>query len=172
MSEFKNKIKKNIKDIENTITNKEEKQKVMKSIEDIISTFTSYVVTICERQTEMEDKIDEIYDILTNIEDGIKNEDTPILDAVCPYCGETIPIYYINNDEDFECPNCHHVVEYELNTKSFKSIKNKDMEYKSPLNPDSIIDYLSNDSNPYEDSLINDQNDIDNYDIGEDDIPF
>jgi len=174
MSEFKDKINKQIKKIDKSISNEDEKLKVMKSIEEIISIFTSYVVFINERQAEIEERIDEVYDILTNIEDGMFDLEDSFSDAICPYCGENIPIYTKSNEEEFECPNCHHTIEFENHSNTIKINKIKNEEKKPRYNPDSIIDKLSSEYDPFSDydseDNLNDDSDLNYGD--DDDIPF
>ena len=116
MSELKDKLTKEVSEIDNTISNPEEKTKVLSIIQEMIGDFTKHIVTLTERQNEMEERLGEIYEMLSDIEAELIQNLSETLQAECPYCGELIPLEL--NDEgdipDFECPICHNLIEMEM----------------------------------------------------------
>ena len=115
MSELKDKLTKEVEEIDKAISNPEEKTKVMSVIQEMIGDFTKHVVRLTERQNEMDEKVTEIYEMLVDIEselvDGFAND----MQAECPYCGEMIPLEFKDGEfSDFECPKCHNLIEMEM----------------------------------------------------------
>ena len=114
MSRLRKKLIKEVSEIDKTITNEAEKTKVMDIIQEMIKDFTEYIVELTERQNELEAEVSEIYDVLTNIEDVLADAIMARGEANCPYCGELIPVEFKDEeDTEFECPNCHNVIELE-----------------------------------------------------------
>ena len=115
MSSFKDKIARQVETINNTISNDEERVKVLGCIQELIQEFTMHVVQLTERQNEIDEKLTDVFDILTNIESTIGEDDSDNLFGNCPYCGEEIPLILKDgNFADIECPNCHNTIEMEL----------------------------------------------------------
>lgn len=117
MSELKDKLTKEVEEIDKTISNPEEKAKVLKVIQEMISDFTKHVINLTERQNETEEKVTEIYDVLADLEEELVRGWQEDLQGECPYCGEIIPFDFENEDGelcDFECPKCHNVIEIEM----------------------------------------------------------
>ncbi len=115
MSSFKDRITKQVAMINNTISNDDERVKVLGCIQELIQEFTTHVVQLTERQNEIDEKLTDVFDILTNIESTIGDEDADNLFGNCPYCGEEIPLILKNgNFADIECPNCHNTIEMEM----------------------------------------------------------
>ena len=114
MSSFKDKITKQVEIINDTISNDEERAIVLNCIQDMIQDFTTHVVQLSEHQNEIDEKLSNVYDILTNIENSI-GDDNEDLYGTCPYCGEEIPLILKDGEfADMECPNCHNMIEMEL----------------------------------------------------------
>lgn len=115
MSEIKEKIVKDIMNINGTITNETERVKVLDSINNIIDTFTLELMNLANRQDEMEEKTDEIFSMLSQIEEELIQSFGEDLESECPYCGEIIPLVFPDKDStEFECPKCHNTIELEL----------------------------------------------------------
>ena len=115
MSEFKDKLTQKVSKIDKTISNPEEKAKVLNIIQEMIEDFTKHVVFLTERQDELEERVDEVYDVLSDIEAELLTTLTEDMQAECPYCGEIIPLEFENGEfVDFECPKCHNVIEMEM----------------------------------------------------------
>lgn len=114
MSELKEKLTKEVSEIDHIISNPDEKSKVLNVIQEMIGDFTKHIVHLTERQKDMEDKMDEIYEMLSDIEEELISCLDEEIQAECPYCGELIPLNLKEEDfSDFECPNCHNMIEME-----------------------------------------------------------
>jgi len=110
MSEFKDKIIKEVEIIDKTISNDEERKIVMKSIESLIQDFTTHLVQVVEFQNNMQDQIADIQDSLIEIHNQI-NEDIDFEELKCPYCGDLVPSWLIeDSSNEIECPNCHKTI--------------------------------------------------------------
>lgn len=115
MSELRDKVSKHVEKINDTISNVDEKSVVLGEIQEIVKDFTTYVVQLSARQNEIEEKLTDIFDILTNIEQDIFDGSADDLYGHCPYCGEEIPLTIKDGDfADIECPNCHNLIEMEM----------------------------------------------------------
>lgn len=121
MSEFKDKLTKKVSEIDKTISNSEEKNKVLSIIQEMIEDFTKHVVFLTDRQDELEERVDEVYDVLSDIEAELLTSLTEDMQAECPYCGEIIPLELENGEfVDFECPKCHNVIEIEKMIENYE----------------------------------------------------
>ena len=114
MSEFKDRITKQVEIIDSAIKDDDEKAIVMNSLQEIIKEFTTHLVRVSEFQNELEEQIvdlqESIVDIQNQMGDDGFNED---LYGTCPYCGEEI---YIDREEGSSkciCPVCHNTIEIE-----------------------------------------------------------
>lgn len=115
MSELKDKLTKEVEKIDKAISNPEEKAKVMNVIQEMIGDFTRHIVSLNERQDEMDEKITEIYEMLMDIETELVEGLAEEMQAECPYCGEIIPLEFKGGEfSDFECPKCHNLIEMEM----------------------------------------------------------
>lgn len=115
MSELKDKLTKEVEKINNTISNPDEKTKVLSVIQEMIGDFTKHIVHLTERQNEMEEKMEEIYEMLSDIESELVSCLAEDVQAECPYCGEIIPLEFKDGEfSDFECPKCHNLIEMEM----------------------------------------------------------
>ena len=115
MSELKDKLTREVEEIDKVISNQEEKTKVQSIIQEMIGDFTRHIVTLTERQNEMDEKVTEIYDMLSDIESELVENFIEDLQGECPYCGEVIPLEFKDGEfVDFECPKCHNLIEMEM----------------------------------------------------------
>ncbi len=110
---MKEELTKKVNEIKDTISNKEEAEKVMNSVSELITMFTDKLLEISERQVKLEEKTEEIFDVLSQIEEEMI-ENLNDFEAACPYCGEMIPFRIPEDGEEFECPKCGNVIEMEL----------------------------------------------------------
>ena len=111
---MKEELTKKVNEIKNTISNKEEAEKVMGSVSELITIFTDKLLEISERQMKLEEKTEEILDVLSQIEEEMIENLNSEFEAACPYCGEIIPFKIPEEGEDFECPKCGNTIEMEL----------------------------------------------------------
>lgn len=115
MSELKDKLTKEVSEIDQTISNPDERAKVMSIIQEMIQDFTRHVVNLTERQNETDEKVTEIYDMLSDIEAELVENLAEDIQAECPYCGEIISLEFRDGEfVDFECPKCHNLIEMEM----------------------------------------------------------
>ena len=120
MSEFKDKIIKQVETINNAISDDDERKIVLNSIQELIQDFTTHIVQLSERQNEVDEKITELYDLVSNIESNVYGENDEVF-GTCPYCGEEIPLLVKDNDfADIECPACHNMIEINIDDLGLK----------------------------------------------------
>lgn len=100
--------------IKDTISNKEEAAKVMTTVSELINLFTDKLVEVSERQIKLEERVEDIFDVLSQIEEEMIENLNSEFEAECPYCGEVIPFRIPEEGEDFECPECGNTIEMEL----------------------------------------------------------
>ena len=139
MSNLRDKMAKHVESINNTISNDEERSKVLNDIQKILQDFTSYVVLLNEKQTELQGKVDELAEIVLDLEDEL-HEGFDSSFTVCPYCGEDIPILCKDGDNSFECPVCHNTIEMSYETdESSTNTQNTNLSSKI-VRKDNVID--------------------------------
>ena len=114
MSEFKDKITKQVEIIDATIKDEKEKTIVMNAIQELIKEFTTHLVRVSEFQNELEEQIVDLQESVVDIqnqmgEDGFNEESY----GTCPYCGEEIFIDREEGSSKFVCPVCHNTIEIE-----------------------------------------------------------
>lgn len=115
MSELKDKLTKQVMKINNSISNENEKIEVLDAVKDMIQTFTEHVVTLSEKHIELEKRVEDVFDLLSSIEEEMISNFEDDLQDECPYCGETIPLILPDeNIAEFECPNCHNMIELDM----------------------------------------------------------
>ena len=116
MIRLKKRLTKQVEIINSTISNDEERQKVMLVIQDMIKEFTTSLVQLDERVNQIEENMNQVYDVMNQIENVFEDykEDGEAV-AVCPYCGEEIPIFKDFKDgEELVCPSCHNIIEVHI----------------------------------------------------------
>ena len=114
MSKFRENITKQIKIIDETVSNEDEKIATFKAIQNIIQDFSQKVVMLNSRQDELDEKLTEIYDILTDIEEAVSDEEDDEDDflGTCPYCGEEISVRFKDEKtNELQCPFCHNIID-------------------------------------------------------------
>ena len=114
MSDLKKEVTDKILDIRNTITNASEAEKVLKDVSDIIDIFSGKLLELTKRQTKLEERTEEVFEMLSNIEEELYNTMMDNFQAECPYCGEDVMESIPEDGSDFECPHCHNVIELEM----------------------------------------------------------
>lgn len=139
MSNLRDKMAKHVESINNTISNDDERSKVLKDIQKILQDFTSYVVLLNEKHTELQEKVDELSEIVLDLEDELHDGFDSSF-TVCPYCGEEIPILCNENDNTFECPVCHNVVEMTYETNETVKDDTKTDIHSKIIHKDNVID--------------------------------
>ena len=107
-------LKKNLNEIKETISNKEEATKVLSIVMEIVEGFEDKVMEIEKRQAMLEERTGEIMDMLSDMEEELISVLNDDFEAECPYCGERIPFRIPEEGEEFECPKCNNVIELEM----------------------------------------------------------
>ena len=62
-------MKKKVQEIESTISNKEESAKVLGLVTELIDMFATKVVEVKEGQMKLEEKVEDVFELLSNIEE-------------------------------------------------------------------------------------------------------
>lgn len=107
-------LKKNLNEIKNTISNEDEATKVIGIVMEIVEGFEDKLMELEKRQVMLEERTGEIMEMLSDMEEELVSALNEEFEAECPYCGEMIPFKIPEEGEDFECPNCHNVIELEM----------------------------------------------------------
>lgn len=111
---MRDEIAEKIKAIKETISNEEEANKTLGLVAEIVGMFTDKLVEVSERQIKLEEKVEDVFDVLSQIEEEMIENMNNEFEAECPYCGEVIPFRVPEEGEEFECPHCGNVIEMEL----------------------------------------------------------
>ena len=111
---MKDEVTAKINEIKGMISNKEESDKVVTAVSEIVGMFTDKLIEMSERQLKLEEKVEDVFDMLSQIEEEMIENLNNEFEAECPYCGETIPFVIPEEGEDFECPHCGNTIEMEL----------------------------------------------------------
>lgn len=115
MSKLKKIVNDKVAEIKNIVSDEKESSMVLSCIADIIEAFSSELLGVTKRQLALEERTDEIYNMLSNIEEELLQTMMEDFTGECPYCGEEIPFDLMPDDgEDFECPKCHNIIELEM----------------------------------------------------------
>lgn len=114
MSDFKKEVTDNILEIKETISNKAEADKVLENINKILDLFSTQLIEVTKRQIKLEEKTEEVFEMLSNIEEELVQNMVEDFNAECPYCGEDISYAIPEDGADFECPKCHNTIELEM----------------------------------------------------------
>ena len=115
MSELKDKLTKQVSKISESVSDEKERAKVLDAVKDMVQTFTEQVVVLSEKHIELEKRVEDVFDVLSAIEEEMISNYEDDFQGECPYCGETIPLILPDDDAtEFECPNCHNMIELEM----------------------------------------------------------
>lgn len=115
MSELRDKLTEQVTKINNSISDEKEKANVLSAVKDMVQIFTEHVVTLSEKQLELEERVDDVFELLSAIEEEMISNFGEDFQGECPYCGEVVPIILPDEDAtEFECPKCHNMIELEM----------------------------------------------------------
>lgn len=120
MSEFKDKILREVEKIDKAVSNDDDRKAVMKSIETLIQDFTAHLVHVAETQDSIQEQISEMQEAILDLQGQINEEDEINFDNLkCPYCSEVVPQWlFSDNTKEIECPNCHKIIEIDFDGES------------------------------------------------------
>ena len=113
MSDLKNNVTDKMKEIKDAVSDKDELEKVLKSVYDIVDAFSSQLLEVSKRQIKLEEKTEEIFEMLSDIEEELVQTVGEFVPE-CPYCGEDVSNLIPDDGTDFECPKCHNMIEVEM----------------------------------------------------------
>ena len=115
MSELKDKLTEQVTKISEAVSDEKERANVLDAVKDMVQTFTEHVVVLSEKHIELEKRVEEVFDVLSAIEEEMISNFEDDFQGECPYCGETVPIILPDEEAtEFECPNCHNMIELEM----------------------------------------------------------
>ena len=87
---------------------------IIACVSEIISAFSEQLLEVSRRQVKLEEKTEEIFTMLSNIEEELVQNMMDDFVGECPYCGEDISYAIPEDGSDFECPKCHNIIELEM----------------------------------------------------------
>ncbi len=114
MSDLKKKVTEKVLEIKNVISNESEFTKVMDCLSEIIDAFSEQLLEVSKRQIKLEERTEEIFNMLSNIEEELVQGMMEDFTGECPYCGEEVTYAIPEDGSDFECPKCHNTIELEM----------------------------------------------------------
>lgn len=98
--------------------------KLLKGMLDALDEMATTVTDLAQRNAEMTDELDEVYEELSSLEDDLygESDDEPDFDpegdlyqVVCPTCGESLYIDEGTLEEgSIQCPACGEELEFDL----------------------------------------------------------
>ena len=110
MSDLKKQVTDKMMEIKNTVSDDTELELVMKSVYGIVDAFSNQLLEVSRRQIKLEEKTEEIFEMLSNIEEELISSMDDFV-AECPYCGADVTELIPDDGSDFECPKCHNTIE-------------------------------------------------------------
>ncbi len=111
---MKEELVEKVNEIKEAIKDKDEATVVLNKVSEIINIFADKLLEVSERQNKLEEKVEDVFDVLSQIEEEMIENLNNEFEAECPYCGETIPFRIPEEGEEFECPKCGNIIEMEL----------------------------------------------------------
>ena len=111
---MKEEITEKLEKIKKIVSNQEELEQVMVVVSDLVGLFTDKLVEVNERQLKLEEKMEDVFDVLSQIEEEMIENMNHEFEAECPYCGEEIPFQLPAEGDEIECPHCGNTIELEL----------------------------------------------------------
>ena len=132
MSILKDNYNRIIREIEQAISNEEERKIVKGKVEELASIFIDIIDKLAnstdakiqemeEKQKKIEEKMDNMQKMMDEIENDIYlSEEEPFdFEIVCPYCNYEFVVEIPDNVEhmkkEVECPECHNTIELDWN---------------------------------------------------------
>ena len=132
MSILKDNYNRIIKEIEQTISDEEERKIVKGKVEELASIFIDIIDKLAnstdakiqemeEKQKRIEEKMEHMQKMMDEIENDIYlSEEEPFdFEIVCPYCNHEFVVEIPDNIEhmkkEVECPECHNTIELDWN---------------------------------------------------------
>ncbi len=122
MGTLKNEYKSFLDDIEKNIKDKDDLEYIKKrftSFVDVVLDQMDYIMDykeeemakLEETQNELNNKMEQMQQVINNIEKDIYSEDGFDFEIVCPYCNYEFIIDVDENKTEIECPECQNIIE-------------------------------------------------------------
>ncbi|MFR3919744.1 MAG: hypothetical protein ACLTXD_01120 [Clostridia bacterium] len=123
MSGLNDKYNQILLDIEEHISNEDEKKYVVEKVEKLSSLYMDLVDRITrmddERIEKLEEKQEKIINVLSKLQESVNliksdiyEDDNYDFEIVCPYCNhEFVADIESELKEEIECPECHNIIE-------------------------------------------------------------
>jgi len=129
MSNMSENYKKILSQIEEKVSNPEEKEFVKNKISELVMMFIDMFDNLSdmvdtkindleERQKELKLKMDKVESTVNGIEDDIYLDEAYDFEIVCPYCNNEFVAEFDSENhpkEEIECPECHNIIELDWN---------------------------------------------------------
>lgn len=136
MSDMSENYKKILSQIEQKISNSEEKEFVKAKISELTVMFVEMINRISdvteakindieERQKELKLKMDKVEDVVNGIENELYLDEGYEFEIVCPYCNNEFVSAFENDGipkEEIECPECHNIIELDWNSEDYDEL--------------------------------------------------
>ncbi len=122
MGTLKNEYKSFLDDIEKNIKDKDDLEYIKRrftSFVDVVLDQMDYIMDykeeemakLEETQNELNNKMEQMQQVINNIEKDIYSEDGFDFEIVCPYCNYEFIIDVDENKTEIECPECQNIIE-------------------------------------------------------------
>ena len=85
MSELKDKLTEQVTKISEVVSDEKEKANVLSAVKDMVQTFTEHVIVLSEKQLELEKRVEEVFDVLSSIEEEMISSFGEDLQGECPF---------------------------------------------------------------------------------------
>lgn len=135
MSDMSENYKKILSQIEEKISNPEEKEFVKSKISELTVMFIDMINKLSEmtetkindieeRQKELKLKVDKVEDVVSGIENDLYLDEGYEFEIICPYCNNEFVAEFDGENhpkEEIECPECHNIIELDWNGDSGES---------------------------------------------------
>lgn len=114
MADFQKRVESKLSEIKDLASNEQEASKILACVTDIIDAFSDKLLEVSKRQIQLEERTEEVFEMLSNIEEELVQAMMADLKAECPYCGAEVSAEIPEDGSDFECPKCHNIIELEM----------------------------------------------------------
>ena len=122
MTELKTEFKSFMDDIEKNIKNEEDLQYIKSRVTDLFSVVLEEMQRtlnykeekmnlLMQNQQEIEEKMNQMQQVVNNIEKDIYADDGFDFEIICPYCNYDFIIDFDENRTEVQCPECDNIIE-------------------------------------------------------------
>ncbi len=140
MGTLKNEYKSFLDDIEKNVKNKDDLEYIkgrFASFVDVVLDQMDYIMDykeeemakLEETQNELNNKMQQMQQVINNIEKDIYSEDGFDFEIVCPYCNYEFIIDVDENKTEIECPECQNIIELDWSGDVDEEVQQNDQEF-------------------------------------------